>query len=179
MRLHAVSNVGVEARRRSKENVRLLQISSQNTGVEEDKERFLALVLGDETPETRAANVVPDLKPGVDLGRPAFRRVGRRSSARKGIIVVGRRVELVVAVVVGVVVVDTGPQAGDGAGRIPITIERSRHGLAEESLTFFPDSQCCPPSGTVVATAGVTGAGPLLGRDGQPVVGGECGEGGT
>ena len=76
------------------------------------------------------------------------------------------------------VVVDTGFQDGVRAGRVLITIEHGRHGLAKESLTFFPDSQRCPPSGAVVATTGLV-AGTLLGRDGQLVVGGECGEGGA
>lgn len=36
-------------------------------------------------------------------------------------------------------------QAGAIHGQVPLTKEHRFHGLAKESLTFFPDRECCPP----------------------------------
>lgn len=82
--------------------------------------------------------------------------------------------------VVVVVLINT-RQAGAMSGRVPLTVENDLHDLAKESLTFFPDAKCCPPS-TGTSASGAESAGVValgLGLDGELVVGGECREGGT
>lgn len=50
-------------------------------------------------------------------------------------------------------------QVGAIPDRVPLTPEHGCHGLAKESLTFFPDLKCCPPS-----AAGGGGAVQVVGR---------------
>lgn len=72
-------------------------------------------------------------------------------------------------------------QAGAITVHVPLNLEHGSHGLAKESLTFFPDLECCPPSAAVGAATVVVnlGAALLLGRQSELVGRGDGRKGGT
>ncbi|KAK8120560.1 hypothetical protein PG999_004680 [Apiospora kogelbergensis] len=68
----------------------------------------------------------------------------------------------------------------DGAitGHVPLNLEHGFHGLAKESLTFFPDLECCPPSAAGGVAACRTGVLLGFGLQSELVVRGDGREGG-
>jgi hypothetical protein len=79
-----------------------------------------------------------------------------KSSLTHSIIVGGVAIGIAVVVVLLMLVVINTRQAGDPLSRVPLTKKRSPQSLAEESLTFSPDPECCPPSTVAVAVLALT-----------------------
>ena len=73
------------------EDVRLFQVSSKDTGIKENEQRFLAILLGDKTSKACAAYVVPNFEPRMKVGAAATAAVRRRNLVmvllREGIVV--------------------------------------------------------------------------------------------
>lgn len=118
-----------------KSHIRLFQVSAHHAlKVEKDEKRLLLSIIGDKGAETRPAGIIPHFQPGFSF------------EARQ-VVVLELLLEMVGKPVIGWRRLQISTrQAGAIHRRVPLTVEYRLHGLAEESLTFFPDRECCPPS---------------------------------
>lgn len=175
-----------------------LQISSHHTfNVEEDEEGLLPSVVCNEGTKARAAGIVPQLHPSINLeaalAASNFKTVFRRRGADRELHIRWRRLHerrshaaIATVVIIDGVCVKATSQAGAMHRSGPLTKEYRLHGLTEEPLTFFPDLDGCPPSPAGAAVrmrqtaAGILGALLLLLGQKSKLVGRvERSEGGT
>lgn len=144
---------------------RFLEVSSHDAlYVEEDEQGFFLAVVCNKGAEARAAGVVPDLHPGVDLEATGL-EFGAVLEGIRDVVFWRWRLQI------------STRQAGAIHRQVPLTVERSLHGLAKESLTFFPDHECCPPSSLRAAARNIALL--VLGQKGELVGRGQRGEGGA
>lgn len=150
------------------ENIRLLQISTHDMTIKEYEQRLALFlvdsnILSNEASEARAANVVPNLKVGLNKtaddggtteSASCHLSVDAEIIRRRELTVVAvvRCVVAVVAVVI--VVINTRSQCRTVRRPVPLTQKHGAQRLAEEPLTFPPDTECCPPSAALVIRGG-------------------------